>query len=48
VWASDEGPSVQAASAGLPRGDRPDNRSSQITSPLNGPVNFLKSLNADV
>ena len=28
--------------------ERPDYFSSQITSPLNGPVIFLKSLNADV
>jgi len=31
-----------------PWGERPDFRSVQITSPLNGLVNFLKSLNADV
>jgi len=34
--------------AGLPRGNRPDNSTFQITSPLNGPVIFLKTLNADV
>ena len=34
--------------AGLPRRERPDDSTSQITSPLNGPVIFLKSLNADV
>ena len=34
--------------AGLPRRERPDNSTSQITSPLNGPVIFLKSLNAHV
>ena len=34
--------------AGLPKRERPDDSTSQITSPLNGPVNFLKSLNADV
>ena len=32
--------------AGLPRRQRPDNSTSQITSPLNGPVIFLKSLSA--
>ena len=34
--------------AGLPSRKRPDDSTSQITSPLNGPVKFLKSLNADV
>jgi len=34
--------------AGLPRRERPDDSTSQITSLLNGPVIFLKSLNADV
>jgi len=34
--------------AGLPRREWPDHSTSQITSPLNGPVNFLKSLNDDV
>jgi len=32
----------------LPRRERPDYSTSQITSPLDGPVIFLKSLNADV
>ena len=31
-----------------PGRERPDYSPSQITSPLNGPVNFLKRLNADV
>jgi len=34
--------------AGLPRRERPDDSTSQITSPLNGPVFFLKSLSAAV
>ena len=34
--------------AGLLRRERPDDSISQITIPLNGPVIFLKSLNADV
>jgi len=34
--------------AGLQRRERPKNCTSQITGPLNGPVTFLKSLNADV
>jgi len=34
--------------AGLPRRERSDNSTSQITSPMNGLVIFLKSLNADV
>jgi len=34
--------------AGLPRREWLDNSTSQIASPLNGPVIFLKSLNADV
>jgi len=34
--------------ASLPRTERPDDSSSQIASPLNGPVIFLKNLNADV
>ena len=34
--------------ASLPRRERPDYSTSQITSLLDGPVNFLKSLNADV
>ena len=34
--------------AGLPSREWPDYSTSQIISPLNGPVIFLKSLNADV
>jgi len=34
--------------AGLPRRERPDDSTSQTTSPLNGPLIFLKSLDADV
>jgi len=34
--------------ASLPRRERPDNSTSQIISPLNGPVIFFKILNADV
>ena len=51
MWASDEGPSVLAAALWVgrsPQGEWPDDGSSQITNTLNGPVNFFKSLNADV
>jgi len=53
VWASCGGLTVYAAAqafwgAGLPRGERPDDQSCKITSPLNELVNFLKSWEADV
>ena len=52
MWASERG----AVSVGCsllhgpvsPVRERPDHSTSQITSPLNGPANFLKSLNAEV
>jgi len=51
VWASDRG-AVSVARGPLDGpvfpGERPDFHFPQITSPLNGPVNYLKSLNADV
>jgi hypothetical protein len=52
VWASERG-AVGVGCSPLngpvsPGRERPDYSTSQITSPLNGPVIFLKSLNADV